>query len=64
MQEVTSKEIARIRRVIIGILPYVKITSLNRDANRATIVDSDILRLSGSPKKKSKKSGGKGQLPY
>ena len=59
--KVTSKEIARIRRVIIGILPYVEITNLNRDANRATNVDSDMLRLTG---KKSKKSGAKGQLPY
>ena len=59
--KVTSKEIARIRRVIIGILPYVEITNLNRDANRARNVDSDMLRLTG---KKSKKSGAKGQLPH
>ena len=29
---VTSKNIARIRRVVIGILPYVEMTKLNREA--------------------------------
>ena len=62
--KVTSKEIARIRRVILDILPNVKITNLNRDANRATSVDSDILRLSGSQVKSRRKVVRKGQLPY
>ena len=30
--EITSKETVRIRCVIVGILPYVKITRSNRDA--------------------------------
>ena len=50
--KVTSKEIARIRRVIIGILPYVKITKLNRDANSATHV---CLRLTGSSARSRRK---------
>ena len=29
-----SKEIAQIRRVIVGILPKIKITNLNRDAHK------------------------------
>ena len=33
--DITSQETVRIRRVIIGILPYVKITYPNRDANSA-----------------------------
>ena len=44
----SSKEIVRIRRVIVDILPCVKITNLNRDANSATSVYSDIPRLTGS----------------
>ena len=36
--KVTSKELVRIRHVIIGILPYVQSTELNRDANWATNV--------------------------
>ena len=43
-----SKEIARIRRVIISIVPNVEITNLYRDANSAS--------------KKSKKSGGGGSV--
>ena len=38
--------------MIFGILPYVKITSLNRDAKTATIVCLDTLRLVGSTVKK------------
>ena len=60
--EVTSKKLVRIRRIIIGILPYVKITNLNRDATSATTVCSDTLRLMCSPVKQSKKSGGKGSV--
>ena len=37
--------------VIFGTLPCVLITSLNQDANRATNVDSDTLRLMVSPAK-------------
>ena len=51
----SSKESVRLRRVIIGILPYVKITSLYRDANSATTVFSDTLRLMGSREAISKK---------
>ena len=41
----------------------LQITSLNLDARMATNVDSDIVRLMGSPaKKKSKKSGVKGSV--
>ena len=32
----SERILARIRRVTVGILPYVKITNLNRDANSAT----------------------------
>ena len=41
--------------MIIGILPYVKITKLNRDANSATSVFSDVLRLTDSPAKSQRK---------
>ena len=44
-------EIVRIRHLIIGTLPRVSITSLNQDANMATNVDSDTLRLMVSPAK-------------
>ena len=60
--KITSKEIVRIRRLIIDILCYVKTTCLYRDANSATNVCSDTLRLMGSPFKKSKKSVGKGSV--
>ena len=62
MRKVTSKKgIARIRRVIVGILPCFKITSLNRDAHSATHVCSDMLRLTGSPVKSGRKVVGKDQ---
>ena len=54
---ISSKELVRIRLVIIGIFLYVKITSLNRDANSAINVCLDTLRLMGSAVKKSKKGG-------
>ena len=38
------------------------VTSLNQDANMATNVDSDTLRLMVSPAKKSKKGGAKGSV--
>ena len=62
--QVTPKEIARIRHVIIGILPYVKITNLNRDAKSATNVCSDTLRLLASPAKCRRKVVAKDLLPY
>ena len=61
--QIFSKGLARIRRVIIGILPYVKITNLHRDANSATIFYSDTLSLMGSPAKSRSKVVGKDQLP-
>ena len=55
------KTVQKNRRVIVGILPYVKITSLYRDANSAINVCLDTLRLMGGPEK-SKKSSGKGSV--
>ena len=60
----TSKEIVRNRRVIIGILLYVKITNLYRDAHSAAIVNSDTLRLMGSTVKSRRKRVEKDRLPY
>ena len=54
-EKYTSKEIAQIRRVIISILPRVKITHLNWDANSATTVCSETLRLTGCPMKVEEK---------
>ena len=48
---IMSKESAQIRRVIIGIFPYVKITKLNRDADSAISACSSTLRLTVSPEK-------------
>ena len=50
--------------MITGILPDVKITSLNPDVNMVTIVNSDMLRLVGSPIKSQRKVVEKDQLPY
>ena len=50
--------------MITGIVPYVKITSLNLDANIVTIVNSDILRLVGGPVKSQRKVAEKDQLLY
>ena len=60
--KVTSKEIARIRCVIIGILPYVKLTHLNRDANSATLAFSDTLKMMDSSIKKVKEKWWKGSV--
>ena len=49
--KITLKETVRLRRVIIGILSYVKITNLNRDANSAKNAYSDTLRLTVSKQK-------------
>ena len=48
---IISKETARIRRVIIGILPCVKIAKLTRDANSAISAYSSTPRLTVSPLK-------------
>ena len=53
--KISSEESVRIRRVIIGILPFVKITKQNRDANSATNVCSHMLRLTASPVKSRRK---------
>ena len=53
--KITLKESLRICRVIIGILPYVKVTNPNRDAHSATSVCSGILRLTSSPVKSGRK---------
>ena len=47
--------------MIFGIFPYVKITSLNRDANSATNAVRHV-EAEGQPSKKSKKCGGKGSV--
>ena len=60
----TSGRIAKLRRVIIGLLPCVKITSLNRDAHSATSVCSETLRSTGSPVQSRRKVVEKDQLPY
>ena len=57
-----QRKVYEIRRVIIGILRYVKITSMYPDATSATNVCSGTLRLMGIPVKKLK-SGGKGPVP-
>ena len=46
---ITSKGTVRIRRVIIGILPIVKITKRNRDVNSAISVCSSTLKRTLSP---------------
>ena len=56
--KINSKDLVRIRRVIIGILPRVKITTLNRNANSATVLFRHT-EAAGQPSKKSEKSGGK-----
>ena len=59
---ITFKETAQIRHVIIGILPSVKITNLNRDANLAKSEDSCTLRLTVSPAKSQRKVVEKGSV--
>ena len=53
--ENSSKEIALIRRVIIGILSYAWSTSLNRETHMVTVVISDTRRLMGSPEPSQRK---------
>ena len=55
MHKNTLKDVVRIRHVIVGILPSVKITNLHRDADSATNDSSDILRRMGSPVKSRRK---------
>ena len=62
--KVASKEVAQIRRVIVGILTYDKITDLNRNASSATNVCEDTLRLMGSAVKSRRAVVGNDQLPY
>ena len=47
--DISSRESARTRHVVIGTLMCVSISSLNQDANMAKNVDSNTLRLMGSP---------------
>ena len=54
-----NKKIVETRGVSFGIFPCVKITSLRPDANMATHVSSDMLRLREKPSKKSRKGGAK-----
>ena len=58
----SSKGLVRIRRVIFGILPYVKFTNLTRDANSATNVCSGHTVADGQPIQKSNKSGGESSV--
>ena len=56
--EISLGESVRSRRVLLGTLPCVSITSLNQDANMATNVNSDTMRLMES----LAKNRGKDQL--
>ena len=47
--EITFMETVRIRHVIIGILPYVKITKLNLDASSVTSSCLGTKRMAVSP---------------
>ena len=64
VQKKISKGSVRIRRAIFGILPYGKITNLNRDPNLATNHYSDKLKLTGSLIKSRRKGLEKDHLPY
>ena len=58
----SSNESVRTRRVIIGTLPYVKITSVRQDAYMAMIAVSYIFEAEEKPSKKSKKGAAKGSV--
>ena len=58
---ICSEEHVRNRRVLHGLLPYVYMTSLNRDAKSATSVCSLKLKLTVSPVKSRRQVVGKGQ---
>ena len=62
--EFSLRESARVRHVIFGPFPCVSITRLNQDANMATNVDSDTLRLMPGPAKSRRNVVEKVQLPY
>ena len=49
---------------MIGTLPCVPVTGLNQDANMANNCRFRHAQVDGQSSKKSKKSGGKDQLPY
>ena len=55
VQQNPQRKVARIRRVIIGILPRVKNTKQNRDANSAISAYSGTLRLTVIPVKSRRK---------
>ena len=57
-------ENVKIRHVAIGMLPYVKTTSLRLDANMTTSAIVDMLRLRRSPAKSQGKVVRKDQLLY
>ena len=60
--DITSKQTVRIRRVIIGILPYVKTTNSNRDAKIGEEVRIQAKKVDTQLHKKPKKKGGKGSV--
>ena len=60
----SSNESVRTLRVIIGTLPYVKITSLRLDAFMAMIAVSDTLRRRKRPARSQRKVVRKEQLPF
>ena len=63
VQTKTSKETVRIRRVLIGTLPFANITKQNRDANSAKSSYSGMLRLTVNPMKSRRKVAEKERLP-
>ena len=62
--EITSKEIVQILRVILGFLPYVKVTNLNRDTNSAKSAYSGALRLTVSLVQSRRKVVEKDMFPH
>ena len=60
--DITFKETVRIRRVIVGILPSVQITSLNQDAKSTKSAYFKHTEVDSQPCKKPKQSGGKGSV--
>ena len=60
----TSKRTVRIRHVIAGILPYVKITKVNRGCKFCEQCKIRRTEVDNQPSTKPKKSGGKGSVPF
>ena len=60
--EISSKESARTRHVIIGTLPCVLITSMKQDAHMEQSADFDMLRGRRSPAKSRRKVVGQGSV--